>query len=120
MASLMVHIHTGIENPNKVALGLLIAKTAATEGNDVTLFLAGDAVNVMRDEVLDSLQGMGLGTAREHFDAIVESGAQVYVSKMSSGARGVTEADLEGKNAQWGTPELLVKCTLDHDRVLTY
>ena len=116
----MVHIHTGLENPSKVALGMLIARTAAAEGNDVTLFLAGDAVNVIRDEVIDSLQGVGLGSAREHFDAIRESGVQIYVSKMSSMARGVTESDLEGKNAQWGTPELLVKCTLDHDRVLTY
>ena len=116
----MVHIHTGLENPSKVALGMLIARTAAAEGNDVTLFLAGDAVNVIRDDVLDSLQGLGLGSAREHFDAMREAGAQTYVSKMSSMARGVTESDLEGKNAQWGTPELLVKCTLDHDRVLTY
>ena len=120
MSSLMVHVHTGIENPSKIALALLVTRTAAAEGLDVTLFLASDAVNLMKDDVIDSLQGLGLGSAREHFDAIKENNVQIYVSKMSSGARGVTEADLEGKNAQWGTPELLVKCTLENERILTY
>lgn len=120
MASLMVHVHTGIENPSKVALGLLVARTAATEGHDVTLFLAADAVNVIKDEVQDSLQGMGLGSAREHLDVIKEKNVKIFVSKMSSGARGVTDADLEGVGAEWGTPQALVQATLDHDRVLTY
>ncbi|HYN35596.1 MAG TPA: DsrE family protein [Actinomycetota bacterium] len=120
MSSLLVHIHTGPENPTKVALGMLVARTAAAEGHDVSVFFAGDAVNVIRDSVLDSLQGVGTGSAREHFTALVEAGTSIYLSKMSSMARGVTDADIEGKGASWAAPEKLVELTLGHDRVLTY
>ena len=119
MSSLLVHVHTGLENPSKVALGMLIARTAAEEGNDVTLFLAGDAVNVVRDQVLDSLQGVGLRSAREHFDALASKGGKVFLSKMSSQARGVTDADIENK-AEWATPSMLVKFILENDKVVTY
>ena len=120
MSSLLVHIHTGPENPTKVALGLLVARTAAAEGHEVTVFLAGDGVNVIRDAVLDSLQGVGTGSAREHVTALTEAGAKIYLSKMSSMARGVTDADIEGKGGQWAAPEKLVELTVGHERVLTY
>jgi hypothetical protein len=39
---------------------------------------------------------------------------------MSSAARGVTDADLEGKPAQFAKPAGLVGLTFEHDRALTY
>lgn len=120
MASLLVHITQGPEAPTPAALGMLVARTALAEGHDVTLFLAGDGVQLIRDAVLDSTNGVGTGSLREHFDAIASSGGRFYVSKMSSGARGVTEADLEGRPAQFGAPTDLVRLTLECDRTLTY
>jgi predicted peroxiredoxin len=120
LASLLVHVATGPENPSKVALGLLVAKSALADGHSVTVFLAADAVHAIRDPLLDSIQGVGTGSAREHFDAIVAGGGRFYVSKMSSAARGVGEADLEGKPAQWGTPSDLVRLIVEHDRTVTY
>ncbi|HEU4481250.1 MAG TPA: DsrE family protein [Actinomycetota bacterium] len=120
MSSILVHITHGPEAPNRVALGLLVARTAAAEGHEVSVFLASDGVNVIRDEVLDSLHGIGLGHAREHVDNILSSGGKFWVSKMSSKARGVTESDLEGKSAQMATPSDLVRLSLEHDRMFTY
>ncbi|HYO60381.1 MAG TPA: DsrE family protein, partial [Actinomycetota bacterium] len=80
----------------------------------------GDGVQLIRDSVLDSTHGVGTGSLREHFDAIVASGGRFYVSRLSSNARGVTEADLEGKPAQFGAPTDLVRVTLECDRTLTY
>lgn len=120
MASLLVHITHGPEAPSQVALGMLVARTALAEGHDVTVFFAADGVQMIRDAVLDSTQGVGLGSAREHFDAIVSGGGRFYVSKMSSLARDVTDADLEGKPAQFATPSDLVRITLESDRALTY
>jgi predicted peroxiredoxin len=120
LASILVHITTGPENPSKVALGLLVAKTALGDGHSVTVFLAADAVQVIRDASLDSVQGVGTGSAREHFDAIVAGDVPVYVSKMSSAARGVTDADIDGKNAQWATPHDLVRLIAENDRTVTY
>ena len=71
MSRLLVHITCGPENPTKAALGFLVARTALSEGHEVDVFLAGDGVQLMRDAVLDPLVGLGTGSLREHFDAIV-------------------------------------------------
>ncbi len=44
MATILVHIHTGPENPTKGALGCLVAATAVKDGHKVDLLLAGDGV----------------------------------------------------------------------------
>jgi predicted peroxiredoxin len=120
LASILVHITHGPEHPTRVALGLLVAKTALEDGHSVTLFLAGDAVQAIRNATLDALQGIGTGSAREHFDAIVAAGGSFYLSKMSSMARGITDADLEGVSARMGTPHDLVRLIVEHDRTVTY
>ncbi|MDQ4095690.1 MAG: DsrE family protein [Actinomycetota bacterium] len=120
MASIMVHITHGPEHPTRVALGLLVARTAKEEGHDVSLFLAGDAVQLVRDVVLDNLAGLGTGSLRENYDALVAAGARFYLSRMSSKARGVGDAELQGKPAETATPNVLVRLALEHDRVFTY
>lgn len=69
-------------------------------GHRVSVFLAGDAVQLIRDQVLDSLQGLGTGSSREHFDGMVSGGANVYISGMSSKVCGISEDDLSGKNTE--------------------
>lgn len=120
MGRLLVHVTHGPEAPTRAALGLLVAKAAIDEGHDVDVFLAGDAVQLMRDAVLDALTGLGTGPLRGSFDAVVAGGGRFYVSGMSSKARGVTEADLEGKSAEMAMPDRLVALTFEADRVLTY
>lgn len=120
MAKILIHVTCGPENPTRAALGFLIGKAALGEGHGVTMVLAGDAVALLRDAVLDSLVGLGTGKLRDHYDALVAGGAKFYMSGPSSSARGVTEADLAGKPAQFGTPQLLVQLALDHDRMFVY
>ena len=85
-------------------------------GHDVTLFLAGDAVQLLREPVLDSLVGLGTGSLRESYDAIVRSGGRIYVSGNSSKARGFEPND----QAEAALPARLVELALESDRVLTY
>jgi predicted peroxiredoxin len=120
MAKLLVHLTTGPENPTKAALGFLVAKAAVEDGHEVSLFLAGDSVQLLRDSVLDSLVGLGTGSLRESYDAVVASGARIYASGMSSKARGVGEPELEGKPVELALPNRLVELALESDRVLTY
>lgn len=120
MAKLLVHLTTGPEGPTKAALGFLIAKAAVDEGHEVTLFLAGDSVQLLRDAVLDSLVGLGTGNLRESYDAVVAGGAKIYASAMSSKARGLVEGELEGKPVELAVPAQLVQLTIESDRVLTY
>ena len=120
MAKILVNVTHGPEHPTRAALGFLVAKAAVDEGHDVTLFLAGDAVQLLRDAVLDSLAGLGTGSLRESYDALAAGGARFYLSGMSSKARGVEEPDLEGKPAELAMPNKLVQLAVESDRVLTY
>jgi predicted peroxiredoxin len=120
MAKMLIHLTSGPEHPTRAALGFLVAKAAVEEGHEVSLFLAGDAVQLLRDGVLDSLVGLGTGSLRESYDAVVASGARIYASGMSSKARGVAEGDLDGKPVELAMPNRLVQLTLESDRVLTY
>jgi predicted peroxiredoxin len=117
---ILVHVTHGPENPTRAALAFLIARTAIEEGHTVTLFLAGDAVQLLRDSVLDNLSGLGTGKLREHYETIVKGGGRFYLSGMSSKARGLTEAELKGKPAELAPPNVLLKLSLEHDRMFTY
>ena len=120
MSSLLIHITTGPNDPTRAALGFLVAKTAAEEGHEVNMFLAGDAVQLIRDSVLDNLVGLGTGKIREHYDAIVQKNVALYLYGMSCVSRGITDKDLENKPAEKAMPNVLVQLTMDADKVLTY
>lgn len=120
MAKILVHITHGPEHPTRAALGFLVARSALEDGHAVSLFLAGDAVQLLRESVLDSLVGLGTGRLREHYDALDAGGARFYLSGMSAKSRGMAEADLAGKPAELAMPNVLVNLSLDHDRMFTY
>ncbi len=117
---ILVHITEGPEDPTKAALGFLVAKTAIEEGHSVTLFLAGDAVKLLQDPVLNTLTGTGTGKLRDHYDIIVKGNGKFYLSGNSSKARGITEADLLDKPAAFALPNVLVQLAVESDRMFTY
>lgn len=117
---ILINITHGPEHPTRAALGFLVGKAALEEGHEVSLFLAGDGVQLLREPTLDTLAGLGTGSLRESYEAIVAGGGRFYLSGMSSKARGLGEAELDGKPAELALPARLVQLTVDHDRVLTY
>ena len=120
MAKILFHVTHGPEDPTRAALAFLVAKSAIDEWHTVTMFLAGDAVQLLRESVLDNLVGLGTGRLRESFDAIVAGGGKFYLSGLSSKARGVSDQDLTGKPAEMAMPAGLVRLALEHDRMVTY
>lgn len=120
MGSLLVHITHGPEAPTRAALACLVAVAAVEAGHEVSMFFAGDSAYLLKDEVVSSLQGLGTGSLSDHLAHLTEAGVPIFVSGMSSKARGVTEADLQGKNASFAMPAKLVELTFAADRVLTY
>lgn len=117
MASLLVHLATGPENPTRAALAMLVARTAASEGHDVSVFLAGDAVQLLRAETAAATQGIGTGSFEEHLGALREAGIPIYASGMSSKARGV---DVAASGAEPAQPQKLVELTMSADKALVY
>ncbi len=116
----LVHITHGPENPTRAALGFLVARTAIEDGHSVTLFLAGDGVRLLQDSVLNNLMGVGTGKLREHYEVIVKGNGKFYLSGNSSKARGLTQADLMGKPAEFALPSVLVRLSVESDRMFTY
>jgi predicted peroxiredoxin len=119
-ARLLIHVTHGPESPTRVALAFNVANAALDAGHRVTLFLAGDAVQLIRDDVLKNLAGLGTGNLRELYDGIAARGGRFYISGGSSSARGVAEVDLRGKPAEFAGPPKLVELSLEHDTVFTY
>lgn len=96
---------------------MLVAKTAADEGHDVSLFVAGDAVQMLRAETAAATQGIGTGSFEEHWAALREAGAGLYASGMSSKTRGV---DPSAAGAEAAQPQKLVELATAADTTLTY
>lgn len=120
MTKLLVHLVTGPENPTRAALALLVAKTAAAAGHEVTVFLAGDAVAYLRDATLEATHGIGTGSMHEHYTALAEAGVPVYASGMSSKARGIDAAAVGDKAVEFVPPDRLVELITGADQVVTY
>lgn len=120
MATFLIHIHTGPENPTKATLGCLVAATALKDGHDVTIFMAGDGVHLLAPETIASLEGQGTGALKDHIPAISEGGGRFVLSGMSAKARGYDESLLAGHQAEFGMPNKLVALAAAADTVLCY
>lgn len=116
----LIQVTTGQADPTKSALAFLVAKTALEEGHAVDVFLAGDAVLLLKDDVMTSVTGLGTGKLADHYKTIVEKGGRFHLSGNSSKARGLTEADLADKPAAFATPNVLVRLASQADKVLVY
>jgi predicted peroxiredoxin len=116
MATILVHIVTGPENPTRAALGLLVARTAADEGHDVQVFLAGVAVQFAREATAEAASGIGTGSVSEHLGALQAAGLTVFLSGMSSKARGIESGD----GYELSPPQKLVDLATASETVLTY
>ncbi|WP_460452349.1 DsrE family protein [Alsobacter sp. SYSU BS001988] len=120
MPSLLVHVTCGPENPTRATLAFFVAAAAAEAGHEVHLFLAGDAVQLVRASVLDNLNGLGTGSLRQHYEKFVQGVGRLYLSGGSCAARGLTEADLQSIPYEKGAPPLLVKLVMECDRSIVY
>ncbi len=120
MASVLVHVTCGPENPTKAALAFFVAAAAVEAGHEVHLFLAGDAVQLVREAVLNKLVGLGSGKLREHYDKLASGGARLYLSGASCADRGVSDADLAGVQHEKGGPPLLIKLLVECDKSIVY
>jgi uncharacterized protein len=77
-------------------------------------------VLLLQDSVLNTLEGTGTGKLQDHYDAIVKGKGKFYLSANSCKARGITDADLAGKPAEFALPKVLVSLAVESDRMFTY
>jgi predicted peroxiredoxin len=120
VSRLLVQLSSGPEHPTRAALALLVARAAQESGHDVDVFLAGDAVGLLRDATMDAVQGVGTGSLREHFDALNGGGARWFASGMSSRARAVDADAIGDKSVEFVPPTRMVELAFEADRILSF
>jgi uncharacterized protein len=116
MARMLIHSATGPENATRAALALLVARTAVEEGHEVQVFLAGDAVYLADAQKAAETTGLGTGEASEHLAALHGAGLTVFLSGMSSKARGIES----GQGFELAPPQKLVELAAWAEKTLTY
>jgi predicted peroxiredoxin len=120
IAKILAHVTHGPKHPARAALAFFMPRNALEEGLTVSLFLASDPDQLMREAALDNLVGLGTGSLREPDDAIAAGGDRFYLSVRSRNAQALTAAELSAKPAQLVAPKILVQLALEHYRVLNY
>ena len=118
--TVLVHINSGLESKNKITLGLLVALTAEKNDHKVTLFLAGDGVEILNCKKAGEIVGEGTGDLYEHLQNLKNSKVTIYVSGMSAKSRGYDEKLLDGYTAEFVMPDVLVEESIKADSVLCY
>jgi len=118
--TVLVHIYSGLQSKNKVTLGLLVALTAEKNDHKVTLFLAGDGVQILNCKKAGEIVGQGTGDLYEHLQNLKNSKITIYVSGMSAKSRGYDEKLLDGYTAEFVMPDVLVEESIKADSVLCY
>ena len=118
--TVLVHIYSGLDSKNKITLGLLVALTAEKNDHKVTLFLAGDGVQILNCKKAGEIVGQGTGDLYEHLQNLKNSKITIYVSGMSAKSRGYDEKLLDGYTAEFVMPDVLVEESIKADSVLCY
>ncbi len=118
--TVLVHIYSGLESINKITLGLLVALKAEKNDHKVTLFLAGDGVHILNCKKAGEIVGQGTGDLYEHLENLKNSKVTIYVSGLSARSRGYDEKLLEGYNAEFAMPDVLVDESIKADSILCY
>ena len=79
MAKLLFHALVGSENPTRARFTFLQAVANKERGDDVKIALGGDAVVLMRDSVINSVDPVGWPPLKETSAKVVEYGIPIYV-----------------------------------------
>jgi predicted peroxiredoxin len=115
----LIHITSGPSAPDKITLGAMLAVHSAKRGDQVTLFLAANAVRALAPGNLRAIEGTGFGRLETHLADLAKSGARIIVSKLSAQSRGFGNALLP-EGAEWGTPDMLLDLAAEADATLCY
>ena len=109
----------GSDDPTKAAFPFLHGTALAEAGHEVQIFLLGEAVNLMRDSVVNAVTPVGWPPLKEIMPKVLSNNIQIYACGACCRARAVVEADLQSKKAKFGNPQIFVQLTEWCDKIIT-
>ncbi len=119
MAQVIYFSTKGAESPTKAAFPFLGAAGAISAGHQPQIILFGDAVSIMKNEVACSVFPKGWPPLNELIASVVEQNVPILVCGGCSTARGVTQADLDGKNAKFTSPKEVARIVATSPNVIS-
>jgi predicted peroxiredoxin len=109
----------GSDDPTKASFPFLHGNALAEAGHEVQIFLLGEGVGLMRDATLNAITPVGWPPLKEVLPKLLANKVQIYACGACCRARGITAADLENKNAKFGSPQIFVGLTEWCDKIIT-
>jgi predicted peroxiredoxin len=109
----------GSDDPTKAAFPFSHGNALADAGHEVQIFLLGEAVNLMRRSVAETVVPVAWPPVAELLGKVAERKIPIFACGTCSRARGITEADLATWGAKYGNPKIFVSLIEWADRVIT-
>jgi predicted peroxiredoxin len=109
----------GSDDPTKAAFPFAHGLALSEAGHEVKIFLLGEAVNLMRKAVAESVTPVGWPKISEMLEKVAARHVPIYACGACSRARGVTETDLANYGAAFGNPTIFVSLVEWADRIIT-
>ena len=69
----------GSEDPTKASFPFIMAGGALDAGHETAIVLLGDAVVLMKDVVVESVQGIGFPPLKELVGRVVDAKVPIYI-----------------------------------------
>jgi predicted peroxiredoxin len=109
----------GSDDSTKAAFPFSHGNALAEAGHEVQIFLLGEAVNLMRRSVAETVVPVAWPPVAELLGKVAERKIPIFACGTCSRARGITEADLATWGAKYGNPKIFVSLVEWADRVIT-
>lgn len=88
------------QDPDRVAIPLVLGDDALALGNDVVIWLTLEGVNLAKSGAADSLIPKGFPPVKELLEAFIEGGGRIGVCPPCGKVHGVTD-DIMINGAEW-------------------
>jgi predicted peroxiredoxin len=69
----------GSDDPTRATIPILGSTGALDKGHEPSVFLIGEAVMLMKDGIVDTLQGVGFPPLRQLMLQVISSGVPIYI-----------------------------------------
>ncbi len=79
MATLLYHSTHGSDDPTRASFPYIAANGAVAAGHTAEVFLTGEAVYLMKDEVVDAVVPMGWPPLKGILQEAIDGGVTTYV-----------------------------------------
>jgi predicted peroxiredoxin len=115
----MLYVGTcGAEDPTQASLPFVAAIGTAKSGHQAQIALAGTAVALIKDDIAAHVHGDDRPSLSELLQTARALGVPIYLCAGCSTIHGVSDADVQGKNASLITTEDFAALTAAADWVL--